>query len=84
MVKQLLKDHGDVRAKRIAHLEAISGYNPLQSAQSIIDMLDKPRAEQEESGKYCKRQSGMNEPDCLLLQAYSSAAGRAEAARSGA
>lgn len=45
-MKRLLNDYGNVRAARKAHLEAISRYNPLQSAQSIIDMLDKPRAEQ--------------------------------------
>lgn len=44
-MERLLNDYGNVRAARKAHLEAISRYNPLQSAQSIIDMLDKPRAE---------------------------------------
>ncbi|MEK3795421.1 glycosyltransferase [Paenibacillus sp. FSL R7-0204] len=45
-MERLLNDYGNVRTARKAHLEAISRYNPLQSAQSIIDMLDKPRAEQ--------------------------------------
>lgn len=39
-MERLLGDYGDVRAKRKAHLEEISRFNPLQSAQSIIDMLE--------------------------------------------
>ncbi|WP_151732906.1 MGDG synthase family glycosyltransferase [Paenibacillus tengchongensis] len=39
-MKRLLYNYDDIRAKRKSHLEAIGRYHPLQSAQSIIDMLE--------------------------------------------
>ncbi|WP_342564761.1 glycosyltransferase [Paenibacillus sp. FSL R7-0345] len=39
-MERLLYHYDDVQAKRKSHLEAIAKFHPLQSAQSIIDMLD--------------------------------------------
>ncbi|MNB73402.1 Processive diacylglycerol beta-glucosyltransferase [compost metagenome] len=39
-MERLLYHHDDVQAKRKSHLEDIARFHPLQSAQSIIDMLD--------------------------------------------
>ena len=42
-MKKLLHNYDEIAEKRQAHIDSIARYHPMQSAQSIIDMLEKDK-----------------------------------------